>query len=608
MTTSQRVFDSAIANRTYCGRAVSNVTSNGANNLFFVHPDGNLYCMAVLTGFDLATILQSADNGFSWEPVSDSLWGSSVAHLIDVTYRSTNNAEGLIHGMYKNSFNGDYYFITPVNGVIWYYRCSDQTYDNWYGDVTIKYGTFTDVLNSNYFVSSGDGDTLIYLAYCNTNQDLKMMGLDIAQPHEYILQDFTTYGTTNFCSGVLAIKSKDAYVHTVAVTAATSPDILVYTKFTKKQGGGTGSFATYKPITSGFFSDGNPSIIDLAIDIDKQDNLCVVYSKRDAIPGTGISGYYAISNDAGTTWTSVYNEPPAGYSGYVDPQTSKVTLYNDVIGGASGSFLLSSIYMQNNSGTLFVKEVSSTNIPVGTSTDAWRRVNTVDGKVIGGKFFKYMAEAIPEFGDKSSIRMAYQIGEINSNYGADTIKSRIYHERLSNLAYPQQYSGTAFTKDDIDYYASGYIDANTALYIDKIEELGMEYSFSRYDPDEDSEIIGIGAYGQPTTFEATACVDPGSYGFATVARNNSDFSDYIERDTRKIFYKPNLFLERNFIINKGGYLKRTIYTVRIMGNDYELAQIVPRFLNGAILYYEANLYVIGPSNDPFKKVILPSES
>jgi hypothetical protein len=607
--TNQRVFDSAIANRTYCGRAVSNVTANGSNNVFLVHPDGNLYCLATLTGFDLAQILQSADNGFTWEPVTNSAWGSDTAHLIDVTYRSYDNAEGLIQGIWKNSYNGDFYFLTNVNGQFWFYRCSDQTYNSFYGEVTVKYGLFNDLANSIYFASTGDGDTLVYVAYINTNNDLKMLGLDISLPLEYIPQDYVSYGTTNWVSGLLAVKSKDSIVHTLAVMNDI-PDMLCYCPYTKKQGGGTGHFSGYYQISSGTFAANSSSHIDLAIDVDKQNNICAVYSTRDSDPGTsaGITGYYAISNDNGVTWTSVYNTPPAGYSGYVDPMTSKVTLYNDVIGGASGSFLLSSVYMQNNSGTLFVKEVSSTVIPVGASTDSWYRVNTVDGKVIGGKFFKYMAEAIPEFGDKSSVRLAYQMGELNNNYGADTVKSRIYQERLTNLAFPQSYSGTAFTKDDIDYYASGYINENTALYITKIDELGMEYSFSRYDPSEDSEIIGIGAYGQPTTFEAVACVDPGSYGFATVARNNSDFSDYIERDTRKIFYKPNLFLERNFIINKGGYLKRTIYTVRIMGNDYELAQIVPRFLDGSILYYEANLYVIGPSNDPFKKVILPSES
>jgi hypothetical protein len=885
MAVNQRVFDTAILYRSQNARAVTNNLANGANNLFFVKPDGTLFVLAGVTGFDNSRMKTSTDNGFTWSDITNG--------RIDVTARTDNVAEGPTQAFFQNE-EGDYYWLTCSNGQIWFYRTSDKTYNTFYGEITTKYGSYTDTCLNNFFATTGDGNTLIYMAYLNASKDLKMIGIDMQRTLQDMPQDFVSYGTLNWASGVLAVKSAGAKVHTIAV-CEDIPDMLCHIPFTKKQGTGTGTWGTYNIIASGTSAAGISSYIDLAVDVDKSGNIGMTYSKRNGLPGTAISGWYAISNNGGTTWTNIYNPPPTGYSGYVDAQTGKLTGMNDIMGGYSGSFLLSSVFMKDGSGTLFVKEIPSVvtdyiaggmrnvivgqsglvfasglsttwtssttgtvynlkgiahngtlfaavgdsgliitsdngstwtqrttgttqnlnaiayngsgqlcavgnagtvltstngtswtaqtgalsnnlycicnwnpifmwavggtagefqtspdgvnwtsrntgqssynwygvaansttlvavaeagiirstpnavtwtnrtsntsqdlnaavwtggtfvaagnagtirtnpsgtstwttqasgttqnlygltygnskvnlvgnggyyatstdgsgswttvNVPVSgnlrafasgiyagsnTSTDDWRQVNSVSGNVLGGKFFKYMDEAIPNFGDKSAIRMAYQLGETNSKYGSDTVYSRIYHERLSNLAFPIAYSGTAFTKDDIDYYASGYINDQTQLYIDKITDLGMTYSFSRYDPLEDSEIIGRGSYGQPITFEDEACVDPGSYGFATVARNNADFSDYIERDTRKIFYKPNLYLPRTFVLNKGGYLKRTIWTVRIMGNDYELAQIVPRFLDGKILYYEANLYVIGPSNDPFTKVILPSET
>ena len=602
MAINQRVFDTAIQSRTICSRAIGQNQSNGNNQYFLIDPDGTLYS-EVLLAFNKAMLKTSTDNGFTWTNQVLSYPASRVS----------GTAEGPCIAVFVDGTN--YYFLYCSANSIWY--SIGDTLDSWYGEVSVKYGTFTDQVNQNFFASTGDADNLVYMGYFNATMTLKMIGLDLGRDINNVIQDFAGYSgvaSSPMVSGVLALKSKDAIVYTVAAKTV-PPDTLVYIPYTKKQGNGTGSFGTSVQIASGTLTaapSGACSFKDVAIDVDASKNIGITYSISN--PVTAISGYYAMSNDAGATWKSVYNAPPNGYSGYVDYMTGKLSTCNDIIGGYSGSFLLSSVYMQNGSGSLFVKEVPSIVVePTGvaglrTSINPWIKVNSVNDKVLGGKFFKYMNEKVPNFGDKSAIRIAYQVGEVNHKDGQDTVYSRVYHERLSNLAYPLQYSGTAFTKDNIDYYASGYIDVNTQLYIDKITDLGMTYSFSRYDPVQTSQITGRGSYGSPTTFESEACVDPGSYGFATVARNNADFSEYMERDTRKIFYKPNLYLSREFILNDGGYLKRTIWTIRIMGNDYELAQIVPRFLDGKIIYYEANLYVVGPSNDPFSKVILPSET
>ena len=44
------------------------------------------------------------------------------------------------------------------------------------------------------------------------------------------------------------------------------------------------------------------------------------------------------------------------------------------------------------------------------------------------------------------------------------------------------------------------------------------------------------------------------------------------------------------------------------GNQYEVTQVVPKFIDNQIAYYKANMYVVGPSNNPFTKITLPSET
>ena len=69
-----------------------------------------------------------------------------------------------------------------------------------------------------------------------------------------------------------------------------------------------------------------------------------------------------------------------------------------------------------------------------------------------------------------------------------------------------------------------------------------------------------------------------------------------------------MFLNRNFLINNGNYLKRTVWIMQYAGNQYELSQLVPKFIDNQILYYTVNAYVVGPSRNPFTRLILPSET
>jgi len=611
MAVNQRVFDTAIVNKTNHSRAIGPRIGVASSNQYLIAEDGTLNVIAAVSK-DEYNLIYSTDNGFTWstrQNIED--WDSNdITHIYGTT-----DTQGPFINLYKMRDFESSDTIYKDNWMLMYgvtnamYRLGSYagaTLVSVWGTDSTKFGfVFNINVSGGYSASTGDGEAVAYSAYQSLASGwLTIVGQNLnSDSVSYTLQEYRIR-TGSIMPGIIAAKAKGAYVHLVFVDN-TYPDALSYVPYTKAVGSlqsgasaENGSFAAHHIIHSGVLAVGSSTFTDPAIDVDGYGTIGVVYSNIDST-----SGYYAISHDSGTTWTYTSHTPPTGYSGYIEKFTNSICPCNDILAGTSG-FLVSSLFMKDDSADLFVKEIPSW----GTATDTWHRVNSVDGDVLAGKFFKYMNEATPTFGDKSAIRMVYQVGEMNHDRGESSVYSTVYHERLSNLAYPSVFTGTSFTKDNIDYYASGYIDDNTALYIKKIGELGMEYSFSRYDPVESSEINGKGGYAFPITTEHEACVDPGSYGFPSVARNNSDFAEYIERDTRKIFYRPDLFLDRNFILNKGGFLKRTVWTIRIMGNDYELAQIVPRWLDGKIVYYEANLYVIGPSNDPFSKTILPSET
>jgi hypothetical protein len=617
MSVNQRVFDTAIQYKTNQSRGLGPRNLTASHHQYLIEPDGHLRVLAPLSK-DEYLLKESTDNGFTWSDRQNTenwssenitvAWSGIISEGPSVSLVKMREFYGADDVMYSDPWALVY---GGTNAIHWMGSYAGATVQTVWGEISSKFGNvaFTVDVSGGYYALDGDGEDTIYAAYQNLSSQVVMIGLNINTNNiAESLQEYKVISAPLGAYNQISIKAKDDKVHTAFVGFTTGAR-LYYAAYNKAQGssyslsqGENGTWDTAQVIVSGTLTT---DFIDPKISVDGYGNIGVVFNRTE--PTTTSSGYYSISTDKGYTWKTIYNPPPTGYSGYYEDVTGKFTPCNDILGGISG-FLISSLYMKDDSPDLFVKEIKSWVTDVGTSTEDWRQVNSVDGDVIAGKFFKYTRESTPNIQDKSSIRMVYQLGDANNNLGESSVYSTVYHEKLSNLAFPSEYTGTSFTNENIDYYASGYINDRTALYIAKIEELGMYYSFSRYDPLESSEINGRGAYGSATTAEYEACVDPGSYGFPTVARNNSDFTEYIERDVRKIFYKPNLFLSRNFILNKGGFLKRTVWTIRIMGNDYEIAQIVPRWLDGKIMYYEANLYVIGPSNDPFSKKTLPSET
>jgi len=593
---TQSVYDTAILFESTYGRNIGSQGGVCNNSQFIIEPDGSLRAL-VFNGINGVVLKSSLDNGYTWSD-RDNLqdWNSrlldddarfNVYHVGAFGDGSRIAIVKINDSTVDEVSNVDSYTLVGGFGSTQYHWGSynDATqFNTWYGDSDFDPTTGgLELIASGYYASDADGSTL-YSVYCNNSNEMIVLGCNYDA--QYVVRENYTYDAEAITIGTLAVKSWKDKLHIIYVANGKTK----YISYNKQSG-------TQYSITSyGTFNDSSVvssnEVVEPTLAIDSLGTLCVHYSLEDG------TDQHAISDDSGETWTSTQNAFPSGYSTNIASVTNANDASNDVLGLSSG-FLISAVFEKDGDGDLFTKEVSESE---------WRRVNSVDGNVIGGTFFKFTNEMTPHINNKESIRMAYQVGDNNALNGLGTLKSTVYQERVTNLAFSEEFTGTSYASDYIDYYEEGYKDANTELYIDKIADLGMNYSFTKYDPIERATVNGKSAYEDGITTELEALIDPGSYGFPTVAKNNEDFEEYIARDTRKMFYKPNTFLDRIFVLNNAGTLKRTIWTVRIMGNDYEIAQIVPRWLDGNIMYYEANLYVMGPSNDPFSKVILPSES
>jgi len=592
MSLTPRVFDTAILHKTTSSRAVTPNNANSVNNNFKIDRDGQLVA-SPMYNFETCLVKISDDDGYTWRKRGEYY----------ITPRTNTNAEG---PNYEVFYDKETDFVAVVHVGYGYIQIArdrpgeeiDDTSP--YAHSQLKYSsTYLDKPSGNFMVF--DGNTkMVYGAYINTTTGrLIMAGYDTTSAIEHCLQDYNVYNIISPVLGNIAIKSYEDKVHTVAQSSSS----IIYLPFTKKIGNGNGSFGTKVLITNG------NNFRDIGIEISGSGTLCTIYSTDS---GSTASGFYSISTDNGSTWTTIGLIPPSGYSSVYDIPTSKYSNRSSIIGGYEDTFLISNCYTNNITGNtdLFVKEISPTDGTIsgiyygyGTtpvSNIPWRKVNSANGNIIGSKFFKYTDETIPNFGDKSTIHMAYQMGNQNDAYGRDSVSSTVFQEKLSNTAYVTDFEGNAFTKNLFDYYASGYINDKTKLYMSDFDKIGTQVSISKYEPIEKSLIDGKGGFKSPTTWDIIALIDPGSSTAPTVARGNAEFEEYIGRDSRKIFFKADCFLDRRYIINNGGYKKKTIYTIRLEDKDYEVEQILPRFFNNCIMYWEANLFVVSPTNDPFK--------
>lgn len=342
---------------------------------------------------------------------------------------------------------------------------------------------------------------------------------------------------------------------------------------------------------------------------------------------------YAISLDSGATWNITTLSRTAGHTVFVDSTTTDKAGRTNIIASSKGGFLF--CYCETNSSSIprmYIRRLTTTD-GVTYTLGAEKELVTADpystSSVVGVSFFHPPAGRLLDLSDPGHCRIAYTVGQGDSLTMADTLPVDIGQELLFESAFPSSLTSESSShtldtaqancllvkvnihagpNEGIDYYAQGLTGYYTDLYLEAFEKVGTRIRLLKYEPDADNWMNDITAYGAPTEYNSLAVFNPITYTFPSPALNKDTLQERIEQDTRKIFLPPDFPLLRTFVNNKGGYLKRTVWLTEFCNNQYELSQVVPRFLNNQICFWEANAYVVGPSRDPFARTILPSET
>ena len=319
------------------------------------------------------------------------------------------------------------------------------------------------------------------------------------------------------------------------------------------------------------------------------------------------------------------------YSGEIAGDYNPYTSFSDVLGGNDGGFIIS--YTQDTSG-----EVGGDH-----TTSLVRTLDTDDGEtyilggqklvvdttddITGARFFDAEGSSLLDIDEPGLVRMAWQVGQGTIYNGSTTVPIDIDQGLLSSFAYPEAINDgswiveTAATgellvdfeimdsiTENVDYYDKGMIGVHTTKYIDAFNTQGTITNIYKYEPKANSQTSDESGYNPAVKYLSRFFIDPLSYTSPNIVQNSNETVTYVEQDIRKIYIPPTFHLSRDFILNEGNFLKRTVWILEFGGNEYELTQVVPRFLDGQILYYECNAYVVGPSRDPFRRAVLPSET
>jgi len=405
----------------------------------------------------------------------------------------------------------------------------------------------------------------------------------------------------------------------VAALLATTPRKIAYITYSDK----TNSWGAWEDIE--VFTDGASMARDIAIGKDGLGNILVTYGREE---GTALDIKYALKVGAGA-WSVNSLTPTAGFLPQADLINTTLAARTDVLPGIDGGFIFG--YSMHNASAVprayvrTLKTVDGSTYTLGDEQPA-APVNDLTTKVIGAKFFKPTGAKLMNLEDSGQVRMAFQIGQGDTKSQNDSVPVHFDQELLKYGAYPDNIP-VAYLVDnrlinqvlvnlnvlgnpssDVDYYEQGQMGVQSARHIKAFERMGTHVEVKRYEPIKYSKMGDRSSYRLASEDTVRMIISPATYGQPTRQTNSNDFDSYIEKDVRIVKIPPDFYLERTFLLNDGNFLKRTVWTIGIDGNDYELTQVVPRLIDDQICYYEANAYVMGPSRDPFSRRILPSET
>jgi hypothetical protein len=565
-------------------------------------------------------LLRSTDNGFSWDTVRRDIHPGTDRY-VDDTY-----ADGPFHFLVIDEQwnNLDVYFAD--------YTALDTSYSI----VRVRYDldtVDTDTPTNTDIDVSGDVDEGIFDVSYNNNNAIVMY----QKASQFYFKICTPRGVS--ISGETAL--------------ATTPVVGWYALEVTDQGK---AYLIFTHLTGGHFiikfytidmlavSAGAPTTVldlggstiyprDFSLAVDGYGSICAVWSET-TVATEAIVIKYATSVDAGANWDVNALTQTAGHGDYVDAVSTNGAGRTSVIGSSSGGFMFT--YVEDNASAVpktYVRTLTTDDAGATYDLEAEAEIATNSTKatdsVVGAHFFRPPSAKLMDLSDPGLVRVAFQVGEGNSVTDGDSIPVNFGQEELWASAYPSTLASEASVysvdtgsanallvnlnilpgpNSNSDYYTLGLTGPLTQKYISMFNKMGTTIRLLKHEPTQTNFMSDRSSYGAPTESSAKAMFDPQSYSFPTPAITASGSDSWIERDVRKIFLPPTTHLARTFIVNDGGYLKRTVWECEFGGNAYEISQVVPRFLSGQLCYYEANAYVIGPSRDPFSRTVLPSET
>lgn len=409
-----------------------------------------------------------------------------------------------------------------------------------------------------------------------------------------------------------------------------STDDLKSQIFTSSAGGGTwqASGVIVDNMANGEWPD------DMVISRDGYGTLLALWAERNTAD-TQTTVTYATSTNSGINWsnpTAIARE--SGYEQYLEDPSGLPVSYLDAIAGINGGFIITYCDKETSDekAHTFIRQLTTSDGVTYTLGDQKEIGTRYDGNhVAGAHFFKPTTTKLMDLSDPGLVRIAYTVGQGDDPDGDQDLKPVTFgQELLSEVALPSSLSTDTGTytqdtagsgqllvqfnivgspQDNVDFNALGMTGEQTKKYTAAFNKIGTNLRFLKHEPTQISLMNDRSSYDPPTETRSLAIIDPINYSFpAPELDTQANINTWVERDTRKIYLPPDFHLARTFVVNNGGYLKRTVWLTEFDGNQYEISQVVPHFISNQICYYEANAYVVGPSRDPFSRTVLPSET
>ena len=621
---SNTITNKGLTYKSYNGRGA--ILHRGVTRALIVASDGTLWA-AYRDGHSEEWIVidKSDDNGFSWKEMYRGDFTSNFSRVglstlnqngpyIDLAYYEDVNMFSMVHAMWDTS-RGEF------GAEIWVFDYDEEA------DVLTRVTEPTRVPTNNVYY--WDQDLMaMRVAYNELSLFAITASFNDLKAESYRITDLDTAEHSGTLDGDYfpvfdAIASTGGWVDTTIVFDNGGNYKIHWSKYTHNTGIWNASVEVYATAAV-------QDIYCLNIVRDGWGNLLIGWGESSETD-TDSNVKYSISKDDGGNWDAAITiDKTSGHSTFIDAPTGEKDVRLDVLPGLTGFILTYARFVEGVAKTFVRTLISADGVSytLGDEAEIATQTALASEDVAGARFFRPTGTRLLDIEDPGAIRVAYQIGQGNSTQQADTIPIKIGQELLRESAYPElleSETGTYETdvatelqtlvtmsiyagpNENADYYDLGFTGTITDRYIGAIHRLGVSCRLLEYAPDQLAEMDDRTAYDAPIETVKKVVVSTETYDLPMVSQDDN-FTDYIERDIRKVHLPPDFHLNRTFLLNRGNFIKRTVWTITFDGNEYELTQVVPHFLDDQICYYSANAYVIGPSRDPFSRTILPSET